>query len=133
VTYYVTYVHDMNYRPKIRCYGNPRSRNFRAFISRLQNLFMYARYSCPWGSGCTDPCFLDLVLVGGEWSASRPDRFTPGKTVPVTHWIGGWVGPRTGLDDVERRTFLTLPGLELRPLCRPARSQSLYRLSYPGS
>jgi hypothetical protein len=28
---------------------------------------------------------------------------------------------------------LTLPGLELRPLGRPARSQSLYRLRYPGS
>jgi hypothetical protein len=27
----------------------------------------------------------------------------------------------------------SLPGLELRPLGRPARSQSLYRLSYPGS
>jgi hypothetical protein len=43
------------------------------------------------------------------------------------------VGPRTGLDDVEKRKFLTLPGLELRPLCRSARSQSLYRLRYPGS
>jgi hypothetical protein len=20
-----------------------------------------------------------------------------------SHWIGGWVGPRTGLDDVEKR------------------------------
>jgi hypothetical protein len=28
---------------------------------------------------------------------------------------------------------LTLPGLKLRPLGRPARSQSLYRLRYPGS
>jgi hypothetical protein len=28
------------------------------------------------------------------------------------------VGPRTGLDDLGNRTFLTLPGLELRPLCR---------------
>jgi hypothetical protein len=28
---------------------------------------------------------------------------------------------------------MTLPRLELRPLCRPARSQSLYRLRYPGS
>jgi hypothetical protein len=37
------------------------------------------------------------------------------------------------LDDVEERKFLTLPGLELRPLGRPARSQSLYRLSYSGS
>jgi hypothetical protein len=43
------------------------------------------------------------------------------------------VGPRTGVDDVEKRNFLTLSGLELRPLGRPARSQSLYRLSYPGS
>jgi hypothetical protein len=25
--------------------------------------------------------FLTSALVGGEWSASRPDRFTPG-----THW-----------------------------------------------
>jgi hypothetical protein len=43
------------------------------------------------------------------------------------------VGPRTGLDDVEKRKFLTLHGLELRPLCRPTRSQSLYRLSSLGS
>jgi hypothetical protein len=43
------------------------------------------------------------------------------------------VGPRTGLDDMERRIFLTLPGLELRPFDRPAFSQSLYRLRYPGS
>jgi hypothetical protein len=28
---------------------------------------------------------------------------------------------------------LTLPGIEPRPLSRPARSQSLYRLCYPGS
>jgi hypothetical protein len=42
------------------------------------------------------------------------------------------VGPRTGLDDVKRK-ILSLPGLELRPLGRPARSQSLYRLGYPGS
>jgi hypothetical protein len=42
------------------------------------------------------------------------------------------VGPRTGLGDVERRKFLPLPGLEVRPLGRPASSQSLHRLSYPG-
>jgi hypothetical protein len=42
------------------------------------------------------------------------------------------VGPRTGLDDVDKRIILPLPGHELRPLGRPARSQSLYRLRYPG-
>jgi hypothetical protein len=34
---------------------------------------------------------------------------------------------------VERRKILPLPGLELRPLGHPARSQSLYRLYYLGS
>jgi hypothetical protein len=38
--------------------------------------------------------FLTSALVGGEWSASRPGRFTPG-----THWLGGWMGPRADLDD----------------------------------
>jgi hypothetical protein len=42
------------------------------------------------------------------------------------------LGPRAVLDDVEKRKFLILPGLELRPLGRPARSQSLYLLRYPG-
>jgi hypothetical protein len=77
--------------------------------------------------------FLTSALVGGEWSASRPDRFIPGERAPDTHWIGGWMGPRAGLDAVVERKFLTLPGLQLRPLGRPARSQSLYRLRYRGS
>jgi hypothetical protein len=49
------------------------------------------------------------------------------------HWIGGWVGPRNGQDDIEKRKFLTLTRLELRPISRPTSSQSLYRLHYPGS
>jgi hypothetical protein len=43
------------------------------------------------------------------------------------------VDPRAGLDDVEKRKFVTLPVLELRSLGRPARSQLLYRLRYRGS
>jgi hypothetical protein len=46
----------------------------------------------------------------------------------VTHLIEGWVDPRIGLDDVERRKILLLPGLELRPV----RIQSLLRLRCPG-
>jgi hypothetical protein len=41
--------------------------------------------------------FLTSALVGGEWSVSRPGRFTPGEGAPGTYWIGGWVGPRAGL------------------------------------
>jgi hypothetical protein len=47
--------------------------------------------------------------------------------------MGDWVNPRAGLDDEEKRKFLTLPGLELRPLSRPASSQSLYRLRYTSA
>jgi hypothetical protein len=43
------------------------------------------------------------------------------------------VGLRTGLDAVERRKILPLPGLEVRLVGRPARSQSLYRIHHPGS
>jgi hypothetical protein len=59
-----------------------------------------------------------LALAGGEWSASRPCRFTPGERAPGTHWIGGWVDPRAGLEDEENRIFLPLPGLGPRPLGR---------------
>jgi hypothetical protein len=47
-------------------------------------------------------------MVGDEWLASRLGRFTPGERVPGTHWLGDWVGPRTGLDDMGNRKFVTL-------------------------
>jgi hypothetical protein len=40
------------------------------------------------------------------------------------------MGPKAGLDDVERRKILPLPGLQLQPLGRPARSQSPHRSFY---
>jgi hypothetical protein len=46
--------------------------------------------------------FLNSALVGGEWSASSPGNFTPGERAHGTHWIGGLVGPRTVLDDMEK-------------------------------
>jgi hypothetical protein len=71
---------------------------------------------------------LIFALVGCNWSASRLCRFTPGERTPGTHWIGSWVGPRAGMDDVEKRKLSILQGLEVRLLGRPARSQSLHRL-----
>jgi hypothetical protein len=73
--------------------------------------------------------FLTSTLVGGEWSASRPGRSTPGERAPGTHWIGGWVSPRTGLDDVERKKISLLLGLEMRP---PSAVQPIAS-RYPGS
>jgi hypothetical protein len=43
------------------------------------------------------------ALDWGEWSASRPGRFTPRERAPGAHWIGGCVGPRAVLDAVVKR------------------------------
>jgi hypothetical protein len=78
--------------------------------------------------------FLTSALAGGEWTAPLHGRFTPlppGEKDPGTHWKGRWMDFTTGLDDVEKRKFLALPGLKIRPFNRPARRKTLYRLLYP--
>jgi hypothetical protein len=45
----------------------------------------------------------------------------------LAHWTGGWVGPRASLDDMEKWKRFILQEIEPRPLCRPARIQSLNR------
>jgi len=52
---------------------------------------------------CRSTHSLTSALDGGEWSASRPGRFTSRERAPGTHWIGGWVGPRAVLDAVVKR------------------------------
>jgi hypothetical protein len=81
------------------------------------------------GSEGTAPAYLTSALDGGEWSASHSCCFTPRENVPGTHWVGGWVGPRTSLDAVEKRKILQF--WESNPRC-PAHSPLLYRLSYPN-
>jgi hypothetical protein len=41
---------------------------------------------------------MSWALDGGEWQALGPCCLTPG-----IHWIGGWVGPRAGLNIMEKR------------------------------
>jgi hypothetical protein len=48
------------------------------------------------GSGSRVPYFVTSALDGGEWSASRPYRFT----APPTHWLTGWVSLRDCLNAV---------------------------------
>jgi hypothetical protein len=43
-------------------------------------------------------------LYCGEWSASHPGLSTPVDRASGTHWIGGWVGHRAGLEAVRNRT-----------------------------
>jgi hypothetical protein len=57
---------------------------------------------------------------------------SPGERTLSTHCIGGWVGPRAGLDTQPRGKILSpLPGIEPRLPCCSARSHTLYWLSYP--
>jgi len=37
---------------------------------------------------------------------------SPSRREPATHCIGGWVGPRAGLDAMVKRKPLSLPGIE---------------------
>jgi hypothetical protein len=56
-----------------------------------------------WGSGGSTPGILNLS-ARWNWMVSFTLRhFTPRKKAPGTHWIGGWVGPRAGLDAVAKR------------------------------
>ena len=66
------------------------------------------------------------ALDGGGWSTPRPGRFTPGKDpVPIVQEAGWAPGPVwTGTENLAP-TLIRSPD-------RPARNESLYRLSYPG-
>ena len=70
---------------------------------------------------------MTMALEGGEGSASRPGRsLLPGKDpVPIVQEAGWAPGPVwTGAENLAP-TGICSPD-------RPARSQSLYRLSYPA-
>jgi len=67
------------------------------------------------------------ALDGGGWSASRPGRFIPGKDpVPIVQ-EAGWASEPvwTGEENLSHT--------RIRSPDRPARSESLYQPSYPGS
>jgi hypothetical protein len=64
---------------------------------------------------------LTSALDEDEWSASRPGRFTPRERAPGTYWLGGWVGPRAGLDAVKRKIPSPRRESNLRdPIVQPA-------------
>jgi hypothetical protein len=66
------------------------------------------RHEDVWRSEGMDPLFLTSSLDGDEWSASRPDHFRSGEVVPVTLFIGGFMGPSAGLDATEKRKIFYL-------------------------
>jgi len=69
---------------------------------------------------------LTSALDGGGWSMPRPGHF-PHRERPGTHCIGGWVGRRAGLEGC-----WNFHPTGIRSPDRSVRSESLYRLHYPG-
>jgi hypothetical protein len=55
------------------------------------------RHEYVWGSGGMAQPFLTSAADRGKWLASPPKEGTLG-----THWIGGWVGLRAGLEAVDK-------------------------------
>jgi hypothetical protein len=69
------------------------------------------------------PQFITLTLDGGEWSASRPGRFTTGERIPGTRCVGVWMCLRVGVDVAEKRNCLSFQESNSGS---PAHSLSLY-------
>jgi hypothetical protein len=61
------------------------------------------------------PSFLTSAADGRNRSVSRLDRFTPGETATSNHWTGGWMDSRASLDGTEKRTILSLLGIDPPP------------------
>jgi hypothetical protein len=66
--------------------------------------------------------------MGVRGQRHAPAALYPGERAPGTHWIGDWVGPRAVLDAGARGKILC-PCRGSNP-DRPARSQTIYCLSY---
>jgi hypothetical protein len=105
------------------------------FVIRSKSKVKLSRYTPLRSLGGEEVKLLLILNLGTRWEwmvsyKPRP-RFTPVERTQGTHWTGGWVGPRAGLEAEARRKILCLcrgsnPG-------HPVRSQSLYWLTYPGS
>jgi hypothetical protein len=87
-----------------------------------------SRYT-PWRHMGGEEVYLLVILnLGTRWgwvvSVTPRPRCTPGERTPGIHWIGGWVGPRAGLDaEAWKKIIWACRGPNPD---RPARSQTLY-------
>jgi hypothetical protein len=71
-----------------------------------------------WGSGCIGFFYLPQHQLDVSGQLHAP--------VALHQRIGGWVGPRACLNNMEIRKFFTLLGLEPQPFPHPVHSQSFY-------
>jgi hypothetical protein len=64
---------------------------------------------------------IHVFLTSALGGVFRPGRFNPWERAFCTNWIGDLAGPRTGMDNMDRRKILPIAGLKLRTFGRPPR------------
>jgi hypothetical protein len=122
-----------NYRRGRRSRYSSSARGRNKHYRLLKKAVPATRHGGAWGERrYSSYSFLTSATVWGRVVSVKPrPRFTPGERTPGNHWIRGLVGHRVGLDAEASRKIICL--------CRgsnpdrPARSQTLYCLSYRGS
>jgi hypothetical protein len=104
---------EFSLEPKSKC-------KFRTLATIL---FQALRHEDVWGSGCRDPHFL-VLGTSWRWVVSfTPLPLYPREGAPGAHFIGGWVDPRAGLDDMEKWNSFYATGTRTSASPgRPARS-----------
>lgn len=76
----------------------------------------------PWRRMGKWRCSCKTTVHGNVWLTPRRGRFVSMKRAHCTHWIAGWVGPRTDLEVLNTQNFLSLSEIEPRVFGCPARS-----------
>jgi hypothetical protein len=127
--YGITYCSVSQSRARRLCLGGPRVQQISLFVcsngvtffatfllphlSKKVKLSRYAMQALR-GIGLYPLLTFDFGTGWGEWSVSRPGRaLPPGKDPPpphFTHWIGGWMRLRAGLDTEVREEILFFSG-----------------------
>jgi hypothetical protein len=97
---------------------SPRSKTKYRHTFRIKNIqfickkkkVKLSRYTPCRHTGGEEVQLLLILNLGTKWgwvvSVTPRPRFTPGERTPGTHWTGGWVGPRAGLDAGARIQFI---------------------------
>jgi len=67
------------------------------------------RCEVTWGNGITVHTSLTLILVEDELSTSKFKQFQCWERAPDTHYPGGWVDLRGGVEAVERLNLCPSP------------------------
>jgi hypothetical protein len=92
-------------------YSNRAPTEYKLELYHLSQLDRYNSEELPHGGAEVQfHAFLTSTINKTEWSASRSGPLYYHRKNPPTHCLGEWVGPRAGLDSLDKRTELRFLG-----------------------